>query len=85
MPLLAYEIEFRRRRMAIQTGLFQRRIEHFVSPVLNRGAVGRDLQSKKLPAVSVWEGCAIMLYHCLCRDQLQNCATWDIPDWARCP
>jgi len=74
MPLFAYEIEFRRRRVAIQTGLFQRSIEHFVSSVLNRGAVRRDLQSKKLPAVGVWKGCAIMLYHCLCRDQLQNCA-----------
>lgn len=74
MPLFAYEIEFRRRRVAIQTGLFQRRIEHFVSSVLNRAAVRGDLQSKKLPAVAVWKGRAIMLYHCLCRDQLQNCA-----------
>jgi hypothetical protein len=74
MPLFAYEIEFRGRRVAIQTGLFQRRIDHFVSSVLNRGAIRRDLQSKKLPAVGVWKGRAIMLYHCLCRDQLQNCA-----------
>jgi hypothetical protein len=72
MPLFAYEIEFRRRQVAIQTGLFQRRIEHFVSSVLNRGAVRGDLQSKKLPAVGVWKGCAIVLYHGLCRDQLQN-------------
>ena len=74
MPLFAYEIEFRSRRVAIQTGLFQRRIDHFVSAVLNGGAVRGDIQSEKLPAVRVWKGCAIMLYHCLGRDQLQNCA-----------
>jgi len=74
MPLFAYEIEFRRRRVTLQTGLFQRRIDHLVSPVLNHSAGCGDLQSKKLPAVRVWKRCAIVLYHCLGRDQLQNCA-----------
>jgi len=73
MPLFAYEIEFRSRRVAIQTGLLQRRIEHFVSTVQNRRAVRRDLQSEELPAVSIWKGCSFMLYHCLGRDQLQDC------------
>src|SRR5580704_3887317 len=39
MPLFAYEIEFRRRRVALQTGLLQRSIEHLVAPVLNSSAV----------------------------------------------
>src|ERR1700730_1335864 len=73
MHLFAYEIEFRSRRVAIQTGLLQRRIEHFVSTVQNRRAVRRDLQSEELPAVSIWKGCSFMLYHCLGRDQLQDC------------
>ena len=74
MPFFAHEIELRCRRVALQARLLQRGIQHFVSAILDRSAVRRNLQSKKLPAVSFWKGCAIMLYHCLRRDQLQNCA-----------
>ena len=72
MPLFANEIELCGGRVAIQTWLLQRRIENFVSTVLNRGAIRGDLQREKLPTVRVWEGRSVVLYHRLSRDQLQN-------------
>ena len=75
MVLFAHEIEFRCRRVALQTWRLQRCVEYLVS-WRSRITVPspRDLQSKKLPAVGVRKGLSIVLDHCLRRDQLQNCA-----------
>src|SRR6516164_2732795 len=74
MPLFAHEIEFRRGRMTVQTGLLQRRIDHFIPTVLNRRPLGGYVQCKKLPSVGLRKGGSIMLDHRLGGDQLQNCA-----------
>jgi len=74
MSLFADEIEFRRRGVAIQTRLLQRRIEHLVSAIENGCAVGGDLQGKKFPAVGIRKRRSIMLDHGFGWDQLQNSA-----------
>ena len=78
MALFADEVELDRRLMAAHAK-HALEIDHLVSPGPNLGALRREVQMKKLPAVGVGKFLARVLDHYLVRKELQERADGIFP------